>query len=310
MNFCIGKMKLSLLALLIGGGLSINPAAAQGPPINTETALLSGFNNAFRTYLLEMQKSGDLPGGMTGNLHVDAVPMMFPYAVIPGKLVVGGAIPYLNKELYINGPGGTTHLSERGLGDLRLFGEYAFYIKDEKEKTTRATAIGGVDLPTGSNGNPNLPPGLWNGSGAANYLLGSAFSYIPERWGLYTDLIYRMTTQGSGYQFGNTLRYDLALGYRLFPGIYEIYPSPQVNLLLELNGLWEDQSRDFRANGNGINIPDSGGNTIFISPGIQFIPGRGFLMEASVQLPVVEHLNGLQMRTDYQYILGLRWLVF
>lgn len=288
-----------------------DPALAQGPPINTETALLAGFTNAFRTYDQEIDRSGELPGGMRGDLHVHAVPMIFPYAITQGKWVMAAAIPYLDKKLDLHGPAGTTRLEENGFGDLRLLAEYAYYIKDKKEKTTRAIAIGGIDLPTGSHGDPSLPPGLWNGSGATSYLIGTAFSYIPARWGLYSDLIYRITTEGAGFEFGDTLRYDLAVGYRLWPAIYEIYPSPQVNLYLELNGLWEQRSRDFRPSANGNKVPDSGGNTIFFSPGIQYIPtGRAFLMEASVQIPVVENLNGNQLKTDYQFNAGLRWLLF
>lgn len=279
-----------LLFLLAVAALGTDPAFSQGPPINTEAALLAGFSNAFRASSQIIEQSGRLPGGMSGDLSVRAVSLIFPYAITQGRLVIGGAIPYLDKELDIKGPGGTTRLSERGLGDLHLFAEYAFFIRDEKEKTTRVIAIGGIDLPTGSHGNPGLPPGLWNGSGAENYFIGTAFSYIPARWGVYTDLIYRITSEGSGFEFGDTLRYDLAIGYRLWPAIYETYPSPQINLFLELNGLWEQKSRDFSSDGN--KVPDSGGNRIFLSPGIQYIPGRAFLIEASIQLPLVENLNG------------------
>lgn len=299
---------IPFLFLLVAVLFGADPAFSQGPPINTETALLAGFSNAFRASSQIIEQSGRLPGGMSGDLSVRAVSLIFPYAITQGRLVIGGAIPYLDKELDIKGPGGTTHFSERGLGDLHLFAEYAFFIRDEKEKTTRSIAIGGIDLPTGSHGNPGLPPGLWNGSGAENYFIGTAFSYIPARWGFYTDLIYRITSEGTGFEFGDTLRYDVALGYRLWPAIYETYPSPQINLFLEFNGLWEQKSRDFSSDGNKIH--DSGGNRIFISPGIQYIPGRAFLIEASVQLPLVENLNGDQLKTDFQANFGLRWLLF
>lgn len=303
-----GKRGISLAFLLTAVVLGATPAFAQGPPINTETALLAGFTNAFRTFDQEIDRSGDLPGGMRGDLHVHAVPLMFPYAVTEGKWVVGAAVPYLDKKLDVKGPAGTTSFSENGFGDLRLFTEYAFYIKDEKQKTTRAIVIGGIDLPTGSHGNPDLPQGLWNGSGATNYLMGVAFSYIPARWGFHSDLIYRITIEGSGFEFGDTLRYDVALGYRLWPAIYEVYPSPQINLYFELNGLWEQKSRDISGDGN--KVPDSGGNRLFLSPGIQYIPGRAFLIEASVQLPLVENLNGDQLKTDLQANFGFRWLLF
>ncbi len=301
-------IRISLLFFLSIVTLGTDQASSQGPPINTETALLAGFSNAFRASSQIIEQSGRLPGGMSGDLSVRAVSLIFPYAITQGRLVIGGAIPYLDKDLDIKGPGGTTHFSEGGLGDLHLFAEYAFFVKDEREKTTRAILIGGIDLPTGSHGNPDLPQGLWNGSGAVNYSIGAAFSYIPAKWGLYTDLIYRITTEGSGFEFGDTLRYDLAVGYRLWPGIYETYPSPQINIFLEFNGLWEQKNRDFRSDGNKIH--DSGGNRIFLSPGIQFIPGRAFLIEASVQIPLVENLNGDQLKTDFQANFGLRWLLF
>lgn len=302
------KRCISLLFILVVIIFRTTQASSQGPPINTETALLAGFTKAFRTFDQEIDRSSDLPGGMQEDLHIHVVPLMFPYAVTEGKWVVGAAVPYLDKKLDIKGPAGTTSFSENGFGDLRLFTEYAFYIKDEKQKTTRAIVIGGIDLPTGSHGSPDLPQGLWNGSGATNYLMGVAFSYIPARWGFHSDLIYRITTEGSGFEFGDTLRYDLALGFRLWPAIYETYPSPQINIFLELNGLWEQRSRDFRSDDSKIH--DSGGNRIFLSPGIQYIPGRAFLIEASTQVPLVENLNGDQLKTDFQANFGLRWLLF
>lgn len=307
MNLGRGGIVVALTILLLSRPTA---AFAQGPPINSETALLAGFTTAFRAFLQEVNHSGDLPGGLQGDLHIRAVPLILPYAITQGRLVVGAAVPYLEKEMEIRGTAGTERLSESGFGDLRLFAEYALYIKDDREKTMRAIAIGGIDLPTGSHGSPDLPPGLWNGSGAANYLLGTAFSYIPPRWGLYTDLIYRITTEGSGVEFGDTLRYDLAVGYRVWPAVYKMFPSPQVNLYLELNGLWEQRSRDFAPGSDGRVVADSGGNRIFLSPGIQYVPtGRAFLVETSVQLPVVENLNGNQLETDYQFNVGIRWLI-
>ncbi len=237
-----------------------------------------------------------------------AVPLIAPYAIAPGRLVVAGVIPYVEKRLEMTGPGGTTRFEEQGLGDLRLLTEYAYFIRDRKQETTRAIAIGGIELPTGSHGDPNLPPVLWNGSGATNYVLGTAVSHIPARWGVYTDLIYRITTEAAGFEFGDTLRYDLALGYRLWPAVYETYPSRQFNVFLELNGLWEQKSRDVRPPSGGATVPDSGGNRVLLSPGLQYIPGRAFLVEASVQIPVVEELHGRQLETDAQYLIGIRWL--
>ncbi len=57
---------------------------------------------------------------------------------------------------------------------------------------------------------------------------------------------------------------------------------------------------------DGDRIEDSGGFKLFVTPGIQMILNRYFLLEAAVQLPVVMDLNGSQLEEDYVAIIGLR----
>ncbi|RMF60289.1 MAG: transporter, partial [Calditrichaeota bacterium] len=49
---------------------------------------------------------------------------------------------------------------------------------------------------------------------------------------------------------------------------------------------------------------------IFLSPGLQYVGGRRWLIEASVQFPIVNEPNGTQLGTDWTVSLGTRVLLF
>lgn len=275
---------------------------AQGPPINTQSAIITGFEAAAVRGLTQVIR---LSNG-SSELTVIAAPLMIPYQVKENQFVLVAALPYLDKELKT--PSGT--FSTSGLGDLQLAALYNIFQRDVGRTTTRGILIGGLKLPTGDHNHPGLPdPGLQLGSGAVDYTLGTAWTYIPGRLGFDADLIYTARTeaniQGNDVRFGDSLQYDIALGYRLLPVVYETYPAKQVNLYLELNGIYHHRDVE-----NGMDIADSGGHRLFLSPGIQFIPFANFLIEASTQIPIVEDLHGSQLKTDYAFNFGFRWLLY
>ena len=281
-------------------------AEANGPPIHTDTAFVTGLHGAaFRTFTEVVDKSA--PGR---DLRIIKIPLAVPFELIPNRFVVGGTIPYLDKEMEVTTPGGQTVMGDSGFGDLSLFAKYQVLQKDRPGGTTRLTLLGRVKLPTGQDdekapdGTP-LPRSLQLGTGAVDYSGGAVVTSLKQRWGLNADLLYTEKTSDDGFRFGDSLRYDVAFAYRAYPKVYETYPSPQLNLFLEFNG--ESQEKNEMG---GFTIPDSGGTTVFLSPGIQYMAGRTFLVESSIQVPVVENLNGNQLETDYTFLVGIRWLLF
>ncbi len=282
------------------------PLYAQGPPVNTNTAIITGLEGAaLRSFVKYMRKSGPLPGGKEGRLSVMAIPVIVPYEVIPNKIIIIGSIPYLEKHRRIEQGGNVTRLSRAGPGDFSIFLKYLIYQKDAFQETTRAILMGGIKFPTGDDNRPGLPQPMQLGSGAFDYTGGFAWTYVKSQFGINIDMLYTIKTEANNFEFGDTLRYDLALGWRLIPAVYTVYPAKQVNLYLELNGTYSQKNRQ-----NNMKIEDSGGNIIFISPGIQFILSRTFLVEASFQVPLSEDLNGSQMETDYAFLAGFRWLIY
>ena len=74
----------------------------------------------------------------------------------------------------------------------------------------------------------------------------------------------------------------------------------QWNALLELNGSSSERNESL-----GAVVSNSGGHTLFLSPGVQFVSQRT-VYEFSYQHPVIQDLNGNQLETDYKLALSAR----
>jgi len=120
-------------------------------------------------------------------------------------------------------------------------------------------------------------------------------THLYQRWGVNTNLVYALNNEAKGFEKG----YDLSGAFMLLPWVYEEYPSPQFNLILELNGTWAWKDRVL-----GASDPNSGGHTLLLSPGLQFMGGRDWLVDASYQLPIVQDLNGTQLGLGHTWTVG------
>ena len=301
-------------ALLLTNAQSVS---AQGPPINTDTAFVNGLQGAaLRSFVFSVNRSGLVQDGedifdpLDREVSIFAIPIIVPYEVVKNKLNIVGGIPVLHKRMAFTEGGERHELTNSGFGDLFVLAKYLFLQKDAPGKTTRMAVLGRVKFPTGrddetdAQGN-KLPRPLQLGTGSVDYSAGVAVTHIVRRIGLNADLIYNFNTEANNFAFGDTLKYDFALGYRVSPRRYETYSTKQWNAYLELNGEFARSNKL-----NGVRLPDSGGNVAFLSPGIQFIPFSTFLMEASLRIPVIQNLNGTQLKFQPAFTVGFRWLIF
>ena len=65
--------------------------------------------------------------------------------------------------------------------------------------------------------------------------------------------------------------------------------------VLELNGMWQDRQKTAR-----LIDPNSGGNTVYISPGIRYAGGKNWNTALSIGTPIVKDMNGYQTPPDYR----------
>ena len=239
---------------------------AQGPPIFTETPIMLGVEGrGLRTFANIVQKE---------NANAYIQPIAIPYN-ITNKWQIGAIIPFVAIT-----PNGMP--TNSGIGDLNLFVKRQLYKIDGKAKTFRGILKIKETLPTGkTSGEPPLSVDVWQTN------VSTANAYVTTKFGVYSEIGY--TFKGGNLTDG--FIYNFAFGLPLLP---QKYPPKQLNIFLELNGIYEF---------------DNIGNTLFISPGLQFIAGRKFLIESGMQIPLEQAvLEGQQ--TDYILRIGTRILIF
>lgn len=96
------------------------------------------------------------------------------------------------------------------------------------------------------------------------------------------------------------VRLDGSLQYRLWPRSLGTGVPGFLYGVLEANRIYQDQNQI-----SGTDDPNSGGVSLFILPGVQYVTKR-WIVEAGVQLPVVQDLHGTALEKDYMFRAGFR----
>jgi len=298
-------MKIRFIAHILAMmslGFALSDSFAQGPPINTDSPILLGITGkAVRTFGLVIrqntlrQNGNEITDPMARDVTIYVQPLALPYN-FTDDFQVAAILPFVNANLDTR----TRNFSSSGLGDIQFFAKYVLYKRDGKNKTFRISSRFNLKLPTGDE---KKSPAL--GTGSTDYAFSLVGGWIQRRVGIYLEGGYALNTSNDQVNFGNGVVYNLTLGYRLLPAVYEKYPSPQLNGFLEINGTTMARNKV-----NSSADANSGGTTIFLSPGLQYIGGRLWLVEASFQYPLVDELHGVQLGTDWRASLGLRLLLY
>jgi len=297
-----GRARVAVGLML--AGLLLVPVAgrAQGPPIHTDTPIMLGLDGrGVRTFLKVVRMNELLRDGtrISDPLDRTMTALVYPI-VVPVNLTpttqIGVIAPFVTRRLESN----AGDVSSSGPGDATVFLKQLLVQVDRRAETFRLAVKGGVKLPTGDETGP-----LALGSGSVDYRFNALAGWIKSRWGFYGEAGYALNTNGAGVERGDRFAYNAAVGYRLLPAHYTHYPQPQLNIYLELNG-----SVAGRSTAGGAENPDTGGSLLLLSPGVQYVGGRRWLLEASVQVPVLDEPNGTQLGTGWAAILGTRVLVF
>lgn len=249
-------------------------------------------------------KSSDDPSALDRDLDVLSAVSVLGYGV-NSNLAVFGVLPYLDKELELTPPDRQRITRDTdGIGDFALFGRYTLFQHDVPGRTFRIAPFVGIETPTGDDDEKDqfgrLPQPLQLGSGSWDPFGGIIATYQTLDFQVDAQIAYQANTEANDFEFGDELNVDGSLQYRLWPG--ELGPGVPGFLygLLEANLVYQDE------NGfNGIENPDSGGTTLFLTPGLQYVTKR-WVLEGGVQVPVVQDLNGQALENDYIVRAGFR----
>ena len=279
-------MRGRLLAL--AAVLGAMPAAALAQGINTNVALPVAKGEGIWRSQLRATVASDDPSSLDREIETLVAPQTLVYGITP-RLTAFATLPLLaRRRLELES---ASERTTPAIGDLTLLGRYTLLADDYAPLSTRRlAAIAGVELPTGAErfGTPSYDP-----------ILGAVGTWAANRHELDVDFLYTVGTRRRDFEAANRLRYDVAYRYRLWPRRFG-RGLRQVGAVLELNGRWAAHTRR-----DGSRVRDSGGQVLFLSPGLQYVTSR-LIVEASLQLPVSQSLNGDQVETDFVGVLSVR----
>jgi hypothetical protein len=213
-------------------------------------------------------------------------------------------LPYIDRSHATNGfnfdgtDAGTSHT--QSLGDVKVIASYM--------GLTEAHDFGvqfGVKLPTGSHsdifsggpiaGTP-LDRGLQPGSGTTDLIFGAfKFGSLSQNWDYFGQAMTQLpVTSSDDYKPGNSL--NVNLGFR-YLALDKVVPQIQINARVS--------TKDSGANATP---DDSGGQTIYLSPGVTFPVSEKVKVYGFVQLPIYQNLNGYQLAPKYTVSVGTNFV--
>jgi hypothetical protein len=243
-----------------------------------------------------------------------------PYVINDMDMRMGMKMMAMSPIVYSN----STMDTVKGLGDISLLYLRDIY-KDAEMRTRQRLSVGvGIKAPTGKSEARNSSGNLvhmmmqagtdsWDGLLVANGLM--AFGEHDDGGALFMlspTVFYQLNTRNSlGYKIGNRLNYDLSARYRL---------TSKFNVKVDLNGVWSqkdstDGTRDpskpalvaYQNPTKNVldNVANTGLNSLFVSPGFQWIVTDGWVVSGEYRIPVYQNVNGIQQVTDHWFFLRL-----
>ncbi len=276
---------------------------AQAAPQTFNTALpVAQGEFMFREQII-VDQSGDDPSGADRDRTAWALVSVLGYGATP-ELALFGVVPYVDRELKLTDGGTRVKRSADGLGDISLFGRYTVFQRDWPGRTLRIAPFAGMELPTGeddkSDGLGRLPPSVQPGSGSWDPFGGIVVTYQTLEFQIDAQASYKANTEANDFEFGDVARLDGSLQYRLLPRELGSGVPGFLYGVLEFNLIHQDKNQT-----GGSDDPNSGGLSLFVLPGLQYVTKR-WILEAGLQIPVLQDLNGTALEKDYILRTGFR----
>ena len=198
-----------------------------------------------------------------------------------------------------------------GLGNITAWAKYRFFRQVKTYGDRQAAARFGLELPTGKKDAPdqsqiNVPAfvrqQLTPISGGLSPHLDLAFSQAGGRFifGGNAEAIFR--SERDGFRMGHEQRLNTDLEYVLLPREYK-KPGGELFLILETTFVHRGTGRL-----NSAPVAGSKASEYYLAPGLQYAARPQFVIEGSVQLPVVRNTGPLALRTDVNVLLGVKYL--
>jgi hypothetical protein len=195
-----------------------------------------------------------------------------------------------------------------GAGDLSLVGRFVFYKPRDPRLPQVAVTLGG-EAPTGTHHHENdeddqAEPAIQPGSNSWDMIAGLSMLQpfqAPTLGGVQGPLSVFASATGqfngpgtNDYRLGDSLQASVGAAYPLTERLWAL---AQVNCLIrDRDGIGSTREE----------VAKTGGEFIYLSPGLELLLPHGWRAYGLVQLPVYQRVNSLQVVSDINLLAGLR----
>ncbi len=194
-------------------------------------------------------------------------------------------------------------------GDATIMGLYRMYTDREIRPNKALTAGIGVKTATGSSTETTssgkyVHAHMQPGTGSWDPLFSLLYTQMVDPFLMQADMTHQFSTRNhQGYEFGDSTAVNLGATYAMVP---------EFNVSAGLTYLHVGRAND--RDGNYTNLSslmddpaNTGGDSLWLSPGIQAIPVKNAVVDMKVQFPVWEDVNGIQLVTRYRLVIGMAY---
>ncbi len=286
----------------ITSGEMLNPATLPVAPIRTTSPGLTVYRGgAFvPRYISTRQR--------LGGLRVDRHTLLLGFSYTPTPtLQLEAEIPF-TRILFKDGP---VSASVEGMGNITVSGKYRFFRQVEEWGDRQAAMRFGLELPTGNKdapGEQQIPAPafvrqqLTPISGGLSPHIDLAYSQAKGRFIFGGNIEAVLRSERDGFRMGHELRVNTDFEYVLFPLKYD-RPGGEVFAILETNFI-----RRWNGRVNSAPAPGSSSTEYYLSPGIQYAMHPRFVIEGSLQIPVMRDTGPQTLRPELSVLIGVRFL--
>ncbi len=303
MNFKRFRLPVSSACIAVIASATFSVAFAAPETFNTALPVAEG-SFVFRQQAFVKKASRD-PGPGNRDLTVLGSVSVLGYG-INSDFAIFGVLPLLDKTLKVTVPGpGRVKRKTSGLGDARLFARYTIFKQNAPGQTFRIAPYAGLKLPTGKSRKRDflgtLPASFQLGSGSWDPFAGVIATWQTLAYEIDVQASYKLNSKANNFRFGDEMRFDASLQYRLWPQVLSTSTSGFLYGVLEANLLYNQKDR-----AGSVKQANSGGTKLYIAPGLQYVTQR-WIAEAIVQIPVIQNLNGAALKEDFIVRAGFRF---
>jgi hypothetical protein len=216
---------------------------------------------------------------------------------------ISATLPFVDRDhLHIHNHRGAQLPEQWGfreVGDVRVTGRYQRYLEGSDAAPRMAGAFFGLKLPTGrtrmANGDGDVAErSLQPGSGTTDAIVGAIFHQqlagSGAAWFAQVQLQQPLDSHDN-FRPGAQLALDLGYAHPL---------TERFSGLVQLNGVAKRRDR-----GSEAEPADSGGRSLFLSPGLSYKLGEMFRVYGYYQHPLYQYVNGVQLTASRAVVVGV-----